>query len=294
MADGTIGRANVEIGANTAPLDADLAGVKSKVEKAAQGAEESAKTEVAAKAQVAKTEAATTQKTNERLAAEIKITQETLKQAAAKRRAADDQVKEVKHVSDNLNAGAASAGAAAGSSGGGGLFGTSGITGFATAVGSIIGSINTLWNGLKGAALAARELSSEFRSMSDAFGGDKMQFMGEMTKQMEQAKRTFREQSEQIEQYKYTLEGFIDWSFQNSSKQQIMFNQLQNEMNAQLTRIMEAQKLKIKQQLLELTLEVRKFREEVNAASSIGTQPIELAAVSEAIRVLALRSETSR
>lgn len=285
MADGTIGRANIEIGANTAPLDADLSGAKAKVEQAAKGAESAAQNQASAKAQAAKVETTTAQKTQERLAAEIKITQEIVKQGAAKARArsAEDQAKKEAAKTDAESGTSSSSGW---------------IMGIASSVSSAVGTVTALWHGLKGAASAARELAKEMQAISDAFSGNKFNAMGDFTRQMEELKRTAEEQRQAITDWQNSLEGIVDWYYSGangiSNGAKIRNEKLLNEFNASLKRAREQYQFEEKRKMQEFLLDLRKFREELNASAGIGNQPIELFAVADAIRTLALRSEASR
>jgi hypothetical protein len=282
MADGTIGRANIEIGANTAPLDGDLAGAKAKVEQAAKSAEQAAQGQSGAKAQSSKADAAAAQTTRDRAAQEIRITQEILKQAAAKRTQKAEDARPPSGGDESK-----------------GFFGSIGIAGLVGGISSAVGTVTALVAGLRGAAGAARELAREMKAIGDAFAGNKLQFMGDMTQQIEEAKRIAEQQREALTDWQNSFEGIVDWyrssrGEEMSAGMAIRSQKIATEFADSLARIRDKYKRDQMKQMEEFKLEIRKFREEINAAAGIGTTAIELSAVSDAIKTLVLRSEASR
>lgn len=278
----SIGRANIEVGADLSPLDAGLAEAQNKVKAAVQAAPA---------AQSATTSGDDSERYQQRLqemaAAQAMERREILRNAEASEQKAD-AVDKVADATKRVNVESEKAKSS------GGFLGLGNIAQLATGIGSLISSVTALWNGFKNAANAARDLANEIRAIGDAFSANKQQFMGDLTKQIEQSKEALRIQRDMAEQGRLTFQGFIDHYISADAEYKIKVQQIQNEFNASIARAQREETLRIKRQIAELRLELRKFREDINATSGIGNQAIELTAVSEAMKILALKSEASR
>lgn len=275
----SIGRANIEVGADLSPLDAGLEEAKQKVKAAVDKPAEAAKPPTQA-ASAATTKAADAA---DQHAESVKETVEATKELAT----------ETEKVAESTEK----------------AFNVTTVTQFASAVASIVASITAVAHGMQGLINASNELALLQGKISDSFKASTTVAMDEMSKQLNTMRDMYDERKRMLEK-DYALQLFVADKIQKNYVD--MLNNLFGknlqlvppEFEVQLKQLTTAFETGIRgavrggvregrKEIEAFKVELRNLRNEMNKSATLGGA-ISQGQVAELVKVIAERVEASR